>query len=544
MSNIIDAFLVTFGMDPKDFKHGVEEVTKDQEKLRQDSKKTADEMKQQGKEAAEFFRELIAKAGEFFGVMAGIESLKEFTKSSLEAQDAGGKLARMLDIDVASLQGWQRAVQLEGGSAESFNSSLKGLNSRLAMIAIHGPRAQMMLRLFAGLGLNEAALHGKNVTQVLELLSEKMKDMSGGKALGLGQRIGLDEGTVRLLMRGKEGVQELVEQEKALGTYTEEDSEKAEKFNDDMENAKIQFEQVGQRMLTVFMPVLQMVADGLLAIGDWAKKHPQIVQAALIGIAAAIGVVAASLVPVVIELLPIELIVLAIAAAVGLVAAGVYYLYAEWKKWTEGGESSLGKLFTFIHAAWEQVKSFFITSFNAIRQTISDFIDYVVGYFQFLWAVITLDGPGIQAAWDKMTIALGRIMKRLFNYILYELGYFIGTMTRGWDVMWERMKTKAAESLLAIGKWWRDLNPALKFALVQATGGAAATLSFAPTSASAIRPSTISTMSTQSSNTRSLVISEMNINTQATDAKGIAGSMHEEIAKTGLVGQSDTGMGG
>lgn len=547
MSNIIDAFLVTFGMDAKDFKHGAEEVNQDQEKLRNEAKKTANELKQQGKEAGEFFKELIAKAGEFLGLMAGIESLKEFTKETLEAQDAGIKFAKMMDLDVEELQGWQRAVQLEGGSAEGLNSSLRTMTSNLALIAIHGPRAQMALRLFAGLGINEAEIKGKNAIQVMSLLSEKMQGMSGGMALGLGMRLGLDEGTIRLLMKGKEGVAELVEQEKALGTYTEADAEKAEKFNDDMENVKIQFEQTGQRMLAVFMPALQMVADGLLAIGKWAKEHPQIIQSALIGIAAAVGVVAASLVPVVIELLPIELVVLAIAAAVGLVAAGVYYLYSEWKKWTEGGESSLGKLFAFIRAAWEQVKNFFTTSFNAIRQTISDFIDYVVGYFQFLWAVITLDGPGIQAAWDKMTTALGRIMKRLFNYVLYELGYFIGTMTKAWDAMWAHMKEKAAESLMAIAKWWHDLNPVVKFALVQASGGALATLSAMPStmphSSAALSPSITSVSTSQGGSSRSVSISEMNIHTQATDAKGIAADMHSAITQSGLVGQADTGMG-
>ena len=544
MATLIDAFLVSLGLDTTNFKKGVEEAEEGQKQTRESADKTASHMKEKGPEAGEFFKELIAKAGEFLGVMMSVEALKSFAEGELEAEDAGVKLARMMDVNVQELQGWQRAVKLEGGSAEDFNASLRRTTSNLALIAIHGPRAQMALRLFAGLGIHEAELKGKNAIQVFEMLSEKMKGMSGGMALGLGMRLGLSEGTIRLLMKGKEGVAELVEEEKRLGTYTEEEGAKAEEFNDTMENAKIQFAMVGKEVLSSVVPALQGFANILIAIGDWAKKHPAIIKSAIVGITAAVVALSAALVPVVIELLPIELITLAIAAAVGLVAAGVTYLYLEWRKWMDGGKSSLGGFFQFFANIWNNIKGAVMSTLEFLKEIFSQAIQVLKDQFMFFYYIFT-------GQWGKAVDKFKDLLKDLktyfttiFKMLYYEFYLQVYSMQNMWSEAWKAMQDGAVKALLHVVEMVKKLGPLGDFLLPGVSSPALqnALATYGSPSSGEAAPGGFRSMSSHSTTTKSVSIGTIQVNTQATDATGIAATLGPAIHSHNLVDQADGGI--
>jgi hypothetical protein len=543
MATIIDAFLVTLGLDTSNFKKGVSESEEGQKAVRDSATKTAEHMKEQGRNAGEFFTELITKAGEFLGIMMTAEGLKMFAEKELEAEDAGVKLARMMDLNVETLQGWQRAVKLEGGTAEDFNASLRHVTSSLALIAIHGPRAKMALRIFAGLGIKEEALKGKNAIQVFEMLSEKMKGMSGGTALGLGMRLGLSEGTIRLLMKGKEGVQELVEEEKNLGTYTTDDAEKAERFNESMENVKTQFSMVGQKILVLLMPALQKMANALLAIGAWAKEHPQIIQAGIAGITAAVITLSAAMVPLVIELLPVELITLAIAAAVGLVTAAVVYLAAEWNKWIHGGMSPLAKFFQFFFDVWSKIRDHVMTVINALKGIFMAYIQTLKDEFMFFYYLFT--GQWGKAG-DKLKDILhdfSNLFVYVFKYLEYNFWVFIYTMVDAWSSAWKTMAEKAVATVNQISKFLTS-HPILANIISPVGYQVAKAYELRAQGASAGESILGSNGATSSavSHHKTISVGTVEIHTAATDAHGIAATIGPAIYSQSLVAQADGGF--
>jgi hypothetical protein len=544
MANIIDAFLVTLGLDTSDYKKGVAESEEGQKAIRDSATKTATHMKEQGHNAGEFFTEMIAKAGEFLGIMMTVEGLKSFAEKELEAEDAGVKLARMMDLNVQELQGWQRAVKLEGGSAEDFNSSLRRVTSSLALIAIHGPRAKMALRLFAGLGIQEEALKGKNAIQVFEMLAEKMHGMSGGMALGLGMRLGLSEGTIRLLMKGKEGVAELVEEEKKLGTYTEEDGAKAELFNDSMENVKTQFSMVGQKILVLLMPALQMMANALLAIGAWAKEHPQIIQAGIAGIVAAVIALSVALVPLVIELLPIELITLAIAAAVGLVTAGVVYLAAEWNKWAHGGKSSLAGLFQFLYDIWNLIRGHVMVVIGFVKEIFLAYVQTIKDEFMFFYYLFTGQWSKAGDKFKDVLHDLSKVFLYIVKYLYYNFWTFIYEMKNLWSDAWKSMEAKALETVSRLSKFLTD-HPILANIISPVGYQAAKAYEARAQEASAgesVAGGHGAPMSSSAVSHKTVSVGMVEIHTAATDAHGIASTIGPAIYSHALIDHADGGM--
>ncbi|ALX93942.1 hypothetical protein AV650_10440 [Serratia fonticola] len=67
MPTVIDALVITLGLDPSDFKRGSKEMTEEMKKQKKESEKLAKDMEAAGKKAASFFgsikNELLALAG-------------------------------------------------------------------------------------------------------------------------------------------------------------------------------------------------------------------------------------------------------------------------------------------------------------------------------------------------------------------------------------------------------------------------------------------------------------------------------------------------
>lgn len=523
MATIIDAFLVTLGLDPKDFDKAVKQVLADQEKLRKESKKTAEEMQSEGEKAAQFYQKLLVGAGQLFAFFAAGNSLKGFIKDEQQAEISTIHLAQRLHMSVEKLGAWQNAFTIAGGSAEGLNKALMTLNT----------------------GFNRLGSRRDPLT-MLTAIGERMRMMHDVAAYNYGASLGLDEATVRVLRENGEQLTKLVAEGQALGAVTKEQAQASIDLDLAQRRIELSGKDIGRTIMHMLLPAIKMFADALKVVSDWARAHPEAIKAAFMGIAAAILVVGAAGLKATLMMLPISLVILAIAAAVGILAAGVTYLYQEWKKWTSGGKTWLADFFGFVTKVWEKIKNYVLTHVYTIWYTIKDFITAVAGYFQLLWGLFTLDGDMISKGWEKLTTALGRIMKRLFNYILYELGYFISTMVEAWDNAWTRMQEKARKTLQAVADWWRDLNPGMKAVLLAnpVTGGAAMIATMIPssvTSNDSLRP-LMTAHGRTGDRSNSVVIQEMNVNApEAKDAQGIAQGMGDALRNEDLIAALDTG---
>jgi hypothetical protein len=215
----------------------------------------------------------------------------------------------------------------------------------------------MALKVFAGMGIGEAALKGKDAIGVMSLLSEKMTGMSEAKAMALGEKLGLDEGTVRLLKEGKEGMAELIAHQKALGVASKEEGEQAEKFERSMLDLKDSASSVGRELMAVVMPALLSVGKALASVAAWAKEHGTVVKAIVIAIGTAFLFVGASALSMgiqaaiawVMALGPINLII----GAIALVAGGLYLLITHIKQ--------VGEFFNQValHIVYGMLRAFF-----------------------------------------------------------------------------------------------------------------------------------------------------------------------------------------
>lgn len=371
MATVLDAFLITFGLDPSGIKKGADE----------------------GKSALDDLKSTALKA---FAVIGGAALIKSAFSHYLEAADSVAKLSDAMGENASEMQAWGGAVALEGGSIESFNGSIKNLNEQMVQIATTG--AGRSKKFFDALGISATDATGKvkPATSVLLELSDKFAGLSAQKAAGLGAKIGLDAGMIHLLMKGRQGVEDMLKAQKELGEYTKKDMDAAQDFNDSIDMTGKAMSMTAAKIFTLFAPSLtklsNFVREAMIVMREWVEKvmpqleaklasvsaffekHGALIGAALTAVAAILAYIyvpamlsaaAASFV----AMLPLILIVAAIAA----VSLAIGALVEDFLVWQAGGESAFGGVYQAVADFWAKVKPI---------------VDLFINYFSAGWGLI------------------------------------------------------------------------------------------------------------------------------------------------------------
>lgn len=205
-ATVIDALLVTLGLDASQFRKGQQEVSDDLKKQREDAKNTAKEMAEQGKKAASFFSSIKTELLALTGVTVTAGGLISFVKSTTSGLMDLSIQSKALGLSARELDGWSKSAEAAGSSAEKISASLQGFQG-----AIQGARVgDYSSSIFGGLAqLN--ALTGQNFDvwgQDASSLAKtsldalrKISDPNLRRQVGLS--LGFDDATLQRNQEGK-----------------------------------------------------------------------------------------------------------------------------------------------------------------------------------------------------------------------------------------------------------------------------------------------------------------------------------------------------
>lgn len=424
---------------------------------------------------------VASMAKQVLGAAAAFMSLNTVMGQVTAAADYAdrlGELSTALGLNIEELSAYSDAVKMSGGDTSEFQNTISTLARDMAAFAATGKGR--VAPFFKELGIDMTDVNGKarNVMDVLPELADAFEGLSKEESFGLGQKLGLDQGTIMLLQSGRRSVDDLVKRQKELGAVTKEDAEVAAKFNDALDDTSHVFRTLFMRVGTTVLPGLTLVLEKVQELTAWFSKHEDLVVGFFGAVSAAIaayylpaiwsaasGTIAA--------LAPFLLVTLAIAAF----GAAVALVYDDVMNFLSGGESVTGMIVDMI-SAFADLAS----------MQIGDIFD------------------NIASAWESM---VGRITDK------FE---------------WIANKYKAVAGIFG--------------------GSASADLSIGQTfmaDASAAPSNNITSSSINAANSTrnsSVKIDKVEVNTQATDAdgvaKGIGDSLHSEMAQ--VVASMDDGV--
>ncbi|WP_211843707.1 lytic transglycosylase domain-containing protein [Raoultella ornithinolytica] len=294
-ATVIDALLVTLGLDTSDFRKGQKDVSDDLKKQREDAKKTAKEMAEQGKKAAAFFGSIKTELLALTGVTVtagGLMSLVKNTTSSLMDLSIQSKA---LGMTARELDGFGKAAESAGSSFERITAALQGFQAA-KQGSLFGDTSSPIfsgMRMLTALTGDTFDVYSKDAKSLARSYLEslrKVKDPNIRRQIGaMG---GFDDATI---LRNQEGrfLPDVDRLTKSSG-ITDASTKGAKEFtaawaelNQSLETTKIQF-------YTFLIPYVREFNGVLRDLSDWMKSHPKEMKAGIDAFFGAIKDVAAA----------------------------------------------------------------------------------------------------------------------------------------------------------------------------------------------------------------------------------------------------------
>jgi len=497
---ILDSFFLLFESDASKLDKGLSETEKKAKGLQEKLKATDD---QAGKMGAS----LTAAVGALAGLAAATLGLAAFGHELAEATELADHLdetAERLNTTTDVLSNWGDVVKISGGSVDGFAASMEGLNTQLAQLDVTGKSRAAPFLAELGIDLDNVANKGKSAMDFLPDLAESFSKLDSTKAIALGRRLGLDQGTIMALHQGRDAVNELLEKQRELGVVTAKQGEIAGHFNDTLDDTRHAFRTIYMSVLEYVLPPLTWMAEKMQGVAIFMRKHSDFIIGLMIAIGGAVSLYAlpplfAMATAAIVAYAPFFLL----GAIVTALAVAFALLYDDVMNFVDGGGSLIGRFVTWIQ------------SFT--------FLNNLVGFlgagFRYLWAVI---GQGLEitgAFLSKLTpvqVAF-RVLKVLVEGARESL-----------SLLWEVLKgigSSLGNVLSAAGK--------LVGKGIDATSQALATgrdmLNAAASNPIGSQSSASILTRGGNSKTTSVQVGKVEVHTQATDAAGISKSIGDTM---------------
>ncbi len=359
MPTIIDSLLMTLGLDTSSFEAGVNGVGKGLKELEDDAKAaqkaldtaiksgasgdTLTKLATKSNQAAGALKNVqnaakgqakettnVTKSmAQFLAVIGGAVAIKSFIEHTIESSAALGRLSENLQTNVSTISAWSNATELAGGSAGGLQGTMDMLSRSQTELMLTGQSS--LIPYFSALGVAMGNANGKArpLDDILLDLSDKFSKMDRTTANNMGRMMGIDQGTLQLLLKGRTEVEAMIRAQKEFGAVSSDQAQEAMRMEKAIKEGQQTFAAFGRELLHKAMPAIETLLEWFTKLTNWAKENSTFVLSFLTALTTA-------LVGLAVATLPISGTVLAVVALSAAIAA----LYTEYQKWLNGEGTS------------------------------------------------------------------------------------------------------------------------------------------------------------------------------------------------------------
>lgn len=275
-ATVIDALLVTLGLDTSDFRKGQKDVSDDLKKQREDAKKTAKEMAEQGKKAASFFSSIKTELLALTGVTVTAGGLISFVKSTTSGLMDLSIQSKALGMSAKELDGWAKSAEAAGSSAEKITNVLKGFQDAKQGATFGdftNPLYEVapILRRLTGVEINTSKDDVPTIARKVFSALQKVKNPAMRRVLA--ERVGIDDAT---LQRNQEGqfLPDVDRLTKSSG-ITDASTKGAKEFTAAWAELNQSLETTKNQFYTFLIPYVRDFNVVLRDLSNWMKSHPE-----------------------------------------------------------------------------------------------------------------------------------------------------------------------------------------------------------------------------------------------------------------------------
>lgn len=272
MATIIDALVVTFGLDTSQFKKEKAETTKATKQLTTEEKKAAKDIEDANKRAGESFKRVRNEVLSLLAIFTAGMGLKNFTESTIASAANLGFMAKNLQMSTTELSAWQRAAERAGGSAEGITKALQDSQQTVAKFKIGqvDDGAQAFLRW--GGNVNDLK-DGNTYLLARSRIIHSMFEQDPARARLIAQAMGVGDGEFNLIKQGPQAIEALVAAQRKNSAVTDEMAAKALKLKNEWLDLSDRLKYTGTTIVLELIPIFEKWAQKLQVLADWVADH-------------------------------------------------------------------------------------------------------------------------------------------------------------------------------------------------------------------------------------------------------------------------------
>ena len=139
MATVVDALVVTLGLDPKNFTAGQKQAAAAIVQFQQQTTAQVKKIEESTRKATQFFASVRSSAVGLFSVILGASGLEEMTRRIVTSASAVDKLSNRFQVSVDFVSKFGNVVKSVGGSVEEAQGFVQSLANSLSQANINLP---------------------------------------------------------------------------------------------------------------------------------------------------------------------------------------------------------------------------------------------------------------------------------------------------------------------------------------------------------------------------------------------------------------------
>ena len=279
---VVDALVVTLGLDAAAFKRGKAEASQATKKLTAEEARAAKEIEDRNKRAAESFkslrREVLALVA-LFTAGLGIKGLADFTGDTIKGAIATGQLSRELGMVPGQLRAVEKSFDRLGASAGDADEALKSIqeqaaklksgefDNRLQAYALNASRAGVSASLE---DVNDPI---KKLQRDAEIAQKLAQTQGNGFAILAMQQEGYTRAMAYALMQGPQALQAEMARQQKLNELSQQEADRLRALDNRWKDFKDGISNTAQRVVIAMAPAFETIMKLLERLSGWFNAN-------------------------------------------------------------------------------------------------------------------------------------------------------------------------------------------------------------------------------------------------------------------------------
>lgn len=280
---IVDALVVTLGLDAAAFKRGKAEASRATKQLTAEEARAAKEIEARNKRAAESFRAIrreILALGVLLTAGLGIKGLVDFTGNTVKGAIATGQLARELGMVPGNLRAVEQSFDRLGSSTADADAALKGIQQQAAKLRSgefdDRLNAYLLNASWAGVkgaSPTDANDPMKKLERDAEIAQQLAKKMGSGFAIYRMEQEGYSESMAYALMKGPQALQAEIKRQSKLNELSQEETQRLRALDNRWKDFRAGIGNTAQRIVIAMTPAFDTIMRLLDRLANWLNAH-------------------------------------------------------------------------------------------------------------------------------------------------------------------------------------------------------------------------------------------------------------------------------